>query len=153
MGPDTETHDCTMCRKWEALEHSVLNGMSSSNPSLRAQGTLWRRRQKDCKNQKGWMTPRKYCVPVTTGLTHMNSQRLLGTYIGSTEVQTRVPALRWERGQKLSLIDKQWQRKNSFSKSVSLSIHRTLKGGPKFRNRSSIQNKLKGILEILFFNS
>lgn len=33
MGTNTETHNQTLCRDWENLEHSILYGMSPSNPS------------------------------------------------------------------------------------------------------------------------
>ncbi|CAO2612291.1 hypothetical protein LEMLEM_LOCUS15551, partial [Lemmus lemmus] len=34
MGTDTGTHSQTFCRESETLEHSVLKGISPSNPSL-----------------------------------------------------------------------------------------------------------------------
>lgn len=43
------------------MKHSALNGL------LEAQGSMGKRRQKDRKNQRSWVTPRKWC---------MNSQRL-----------------------------------------------------------------------------
>jgi hypothetical protein len=43
----------------EALECSALNEMSPSNPALRVQGTLQKRKWKESKNQRGWKTPKK----------------------------------------------------------------------------------------------
>jgi hypothetical protein len=60
-----------MCREYKILKHSGLNGMSSQSPPLRDQRIIRKRRQKDCKSQRGWMTPRKQCLPDTTGLMHI----------------------------------------------------------------------------------
>ena len=39
MGTNTETNDWKMCREWGTLEHSALNGESSSNHSPQSLGT------------------------------------------------------------------------------------------------------------------
>jgi hypothetical protein len=43
------------------LEQSVLYGMISSNPSLRAQGIQQKRRLEDWRSQWAWRTPREQC--------------------------------------------------------------------------------------------
>jgi hypothetical protein len=41
------------------MEHPVLNGVSPINSSLKAQGKLWKGKQKDHKRKRGWRIPRK----------------------------------------------------------------------------------------------
>lgn len=36
VGINTETYTSTHCKAWEALDHLVLNGMTSSNPSFQS---------------------------------------------------------------------------------------------------------------------
>lgn len=50
-----------------------LNGVSLSVPPSRVQGALWKRRQTDCKSQRGWTAPGKWCLPDTAGLTPMGT--------------------------------------------------------------------------------
>lgn len=38
MGKRKDAHSQTLYKETESLEHTVLNGMSSSNPSLRSSG-------------------------------------------------------------------------------------------------------------------
>lgn len=63
MGAIIQSRSRTLCRKRETLEHSTLNGMSSLNPSpQRAQETLWKSRQNECKSQRSqrrWRMRRK----------------------------------------------------------------------------------------------
>lgn len=56
---DVNKHRQTLCRERETLEHSALRRMSPSILPLKAQGTLGKSRQKECKRQKGLRTPRK----------------------------------------------------------------------------------------------
>lgn len=46
-----------------------LNGMSFSNP-LKAQSSMPKTKQKGCRSQRRWTTPRKQSLPDTTGLTN-----------------------------------------------------------------------------------
>jgi hypothetical protein len=58
------------------MEHTVLDGMSPSNPPLGAQGSLQLRKCEDCENQKRWITPRKLSFRHNGMDVHINSQRL-----------------------------------------------------------------------------
>jgi hypothetical protein len=49
-----------LCRHWETLEHSVLNGMCLSNPSPRSQGTPWIKTMKDPESMKGTKETRSF---------------------------------------------------------------------------------------------
>lgn len=71
MVTNAETHNWTVCREGETLGHSALNQMFlyQSLP-LKDQGTMWKRRWKDYKHQRWWITPRKQHILDTTGLTH-----------------------------------------------------------------------------------
>lgn len=42
----------------------------------KSQGSLWKREQKDCKSQRGWMATRKVSFGHTRAVAHMNSERL-----------------------------------------------------------------------------
>lgn len=46
-------------RQRQRLKHSVVNKMPSSSPSARAQGSQWKRRQKELGRQMGQRTPGK----------------------------------------------------------------------------------------------
>jgi hypothetical protein len=60
----------------ENLVQSTLNGMSPWAPPLpRAPETFKKRREKDCKSQWRWRTPRKQGLPNIAGLRHMWPQR------------------------------------------------------------------------------
>jgi hypothetical protein len=50
----TNTHRQTLCRQ---IGPFSINGMSPSHPFLRAQGTLQKRRQKECKSKRWWRVP------------------------------------------------------------------------------------------------
>lgn len=52
------------------LEHPILNSMYSLTPHLKAQGAMWKKGCKDCQSEKGWVVPRKSCLPDTIGLMH-----------------------------------------------------------------------------------
>lgn len=58
------------------LEHPVLNGMSSSNPSSQDSGSYVEEEAKSCKSQKRWVAPRKQCLSDTSRLLHIPVQRL-----------------------------------------------------------------------------
>ena len=58
------------------MEHSVLNGMSPSNPSLRAQGTIWKKRQKAYIKAKKLEDTKKTVSSRYKTDPCMNSQRL-----------------------------------------------------------------------------
>lgn len=52
-----QTHSHTLCGERETLDHSALNPLSPSNFfPLRAEETMLKRRQKECKSQRGWRT-------------------------------------------------------------------------------------------------
>lgn len=57
MGTHTETHRQALA-EWEPLEYSALNGCLHQLPPLRAQGTIQKRKDKECKSQREWRTPR-----------------------------------------------------------------------------------------------
>ena len=75
----------SFCRRWEEnqrdtesdIHWNILSLVECLHqiPPLRAQGTLWKKRQKDCKNQRGWRTPRKQGLN-TAGLMHIWARRL-----------------------------------------------------------------------------
>lgn len=44
-----------MCREGETLKQSALNKKSLSNPSLKAQEFMQKRKQKDCTSQRRWL--------------------------------------------------------------------------------------------------
>lgn len=61
--------------KCEALEHSVLNGMSSSNHSLKGPGLRRIEGDNDSNSRRWKMTPKKQCLLDIIGLiVHMNSR-------------------------------------------------------------------------------
>lgn len=83
---------------------------------------LPKRRQEDCKNQKGWMTPKKQCLPGTAGLA---DKKLTGP-TGPAQLKSDGPSA--EKGKwtklphiikKLSATRTHWQRENKFSPVVS----------------------------------
>lgn len=53
---ETETHNRKRRRKFENLEHSVLYGMSPSNPSPQSSGNPVEEEVEDYKSQWGWRT-------------------------------------------------------------------------------------------------
>lgn len=122
-GNYTEIHNWTMYRKWETLEHSVLN------PLLGAQGAM-QKRQKDSKSQSWWMTPRKQCRP-DTGPMLMWIHRGCG---GMPRACTgpRVPVLRGESRHDLPTLIKTTtgEEKLVFAKEVSLGILTMVNGRP-----------------------
>lgn len=63
----TAKHYATLSTKWEVYIKSL--------PPFRAQGALRKRRQKECKSQKKWRTPRKQ-GHLNMSKAHMNSERL-----------------------------------------------------------------------------
>lgn len=67
------------------MERSVLNGMTPSNPSLTAQGSMWGRRGKDFKSLRRWVTPRKQFLPDITDA-HTNSKKIRAACIRLTQV-------------------------------------------------------------------
>lgn len=125
-----ETHSWTMCRKSEALEHSQW-GCLYQAPPLMTQESLWERKQKDGKNQRWWVIPRKQFLPDNRTATHVTSQRLLHHTRDLYRFQANgAPALR--RGnrhgvlpltKKLFEIDISWpQGKSMFYNGVSLFV-------------------------------
>lgn len=61
-----------MCRQWESLERSAL---IKQTPSPKARASSWK--ESELWSQSWWSTPRKQCLPDTTGLiTQTNLQRL-----------------------------------------------------------------------------
>jgi hypothetical protein len=64
----TGAHNGTMCREWDTLEHSALNGRSPLIPALSTQGALWKTSWKEpvdvedtnktrpSKHKKNWCT-------------------------------------------------------------------------------------------------
>lgn len=58
-----------------SFKHSVLNGMSSLNFFLQCFGNYVCEEGKVCKQLRGWKTPRKECLPYTTGLVHKGVHR------------------------------------------------------------------------------
>lgn len=107
------------CREWETLEHSILNGISSSNPPLKAQGSIWKKRQNDCKSQRGQMTARKPYFPYRTGLMHIWTHRdCESIYIAQIKASWNpsTAKLKWTWDptftKKLSAADTRWLRKS-----------------------------------------
>ena len=71
MGTNTETGNWTMCREWEILEHSFLNGISSSNFFNQSSGDTCRRRGRNMRRfpEDGWL--KGSSVFQTWGLIHL----------------------------------------------------------------------------------
>lgn len=66
-----------MSRASKAYLLGMKNGTSSTIPALRAQGTIWKRRQrKYCKSQRDCMIPAKSVFRCHSTDTHTKSQRL-----------------------------------------------------------------------------
>jgi hypothetical protein len=85
-------------REWEALEYSVLKIMSPSNPSPQDLPlSLWKRRQKECKSQRGCRAPRKQGPLNPEALmckrTHRDWQHTLVLHRSESN---GVPELKWE---------------------------------------------------------
>ena len=77
-----------MQRVRETLDHIVPNNCLRQVPTLRAQGILWKRKQKECKDQIGWRTPEKQSHLTNMIKTHMNSETE-ATNLGPTRVCPR----------------------------------------------------------------
>ena len=73
MGTNTETHSQILCKN---LEYTAPMGCLHQIPSLRAHGTLWKKRGKECKSQKAWKTPRNQSPLISLNKARTNSQRL-----------------------------------------------------------------------------
>jgi hypothetical protein len=52
-------------RDRETLEHTALNEMSLSSPSAQSLANQQKRKQKECKSQRGCRTPRTHSPPIT----------------------------------------------------------------------------------------
>lgn len=125
------THNWTMCRKWEILEHLVLNGLSSLNLLFWVQGLMWKRRRKDSKRQRAWMTPDS-ALSFNRANAQMNSQTWWSPYMNSTGSSQKGSALRQGNGhglqsltKRLSVIGSTLQRENLSLPTVSLSTFTT----------------------------
>ena len=71
----TQRPTAGQCRQWEIMEHSVQNGMLSSNPSLQSSGDpIEVVVQKD---QSRWKTPGEQGSLNQSNKAHMNSQRVM----------------------------------------------------------------------------
>ena len=81
MAIKTETHNMTMCRELETLEHSVINGMTSFLKNLC-------RRQKECKSQRSWTASKKQHFPDIPRPIHL--YELIATMTECTKRQYRV---------------------------------------------------------------
>lgn len=55
------------CAERETLEYSILNGLFHQTLPIQGSGK-YTEEEKDCESQWGWGTPRKQCLPDTTGL-------------------------------------------------------------------------------------
>jgi hypothetical protein len=58
MGAHRKNHSQTLQRMRDLGTLSLKWEVSIKFP-IRAQGTPWKRRQSECKRQRGWTTPRK----------------------------------------------------------------------------------------------
>lgn len=67
MGTDPEIHNWTIYGVRDFATPSHESGKKVKFPLLRVQ----ERRQRVCKSQTGWMTPRKWSLTETTGLMHI----------------------------------------------------------------------------------
>lgn len=134
-------HPGTLSSKWDSL----------SNFPLRVQGTLQRRKQKDCRV---WRTPRKEGLPNTAGPTHICILRdcgsmhraRMGLYqMGSStqERWTQAPILNPE----LSPIDNHWQREEESASMESYWVCKShLRASPVPSSRRLTQKELNGVL-------
>lgn len=118
---------CTV-RHW----HTQLWMGYLHQPPLRSQGSVWKRKQKDCRRQRLWRTPRKLSSrQKRTGL-HINSKRLWQ----HSEALCRLnPAMRGERGHILRSYPNWYmlaKEKSVFSSRASLGKLITLKSRPHF---------------------
>lgn len=122
-----------MCRQWETLKPSTLNGISSkSTPTINSQTTVLKRKWKDCKRPWGWMTPREE----PRGLKHIHTPRdregmhgawtALNRDLHCDGEQTQFPTSHPETISSCYPLSKE----NSFANWVSLCKHTTLKGKP-----------------------
>ena len=69
-------------------------------PPLRAQGTLQKKRQKECKSQRGWQTPREQVS--------LNPHDLRSSELTNTDVACTGPAqvcIRWDPGTEMGQVD------------------------------------------------
>lgn len=119
---------------------------------FRAQKTMWKRKWKDCKSQKEWITPRKQHLPGTPGLTHIGIHEDCGCMHRSKPAEVPTPRGRSDRHvlpsltNKLSQIDihsfLQWRLVHWVYKQVRV--------GPMLSSRWPTQNKVHSILGKFF---
>lgn len=96
----------TLDVKRVTLEHLDLSGIPSSDSSPQGSGSSGKRK-KDTKSQRGQRTPKKQCLPDTTGRIHTRTDRLwLHTEGPHGTKPVRVPALRWKIGHCLAPLTK-----------------------------------------------
>lgn len=74
----TETQKWTLCIEWEIFDQSVLNGISSSNPSSYVSGS-YVEGGAECKSQMAWLILKKHCLSETKILKHMWTYRDCGS--------------------------------------------------------------------------
>lgn len=96
----------------ETLEHSLLNGVSTSNPSPQGSGTLGKRRQQECKCQKGGRILRKQDDNHSRADGHMNSQKWRKLAQGLQESAPEGTPMQREVNTNPSLIQK-WSPTNN----------------------------------------
>lgn len=89
------------------MEHSAIQMIPLSHPSLKAQKSTWKRRGEDRKIWSWWMTPGKQHFPDTTGLTQIGSERLYQRSRDRHRFKSdKIPMLRSRRRHKISPIAK-----------------------------------------------
>lgn len=118
MENNTETQNGIMCREWEILEHSILNGMSSSNATPQWLRDLFRGEKESMWESEG-MPSRNPCLQIKQeGLVYIGTWR---DYGGMTKACTclcqwgpSTERKKWKQvpTHKLSEITMYWQMKN-----------------------------------------
>lgn len=122
-----------MCRQWETLKPSTLNGISSkSTPTINSQTTVLKRKWKDCKSLWGWMTPKEEPRGLKRIQTPRDREGMHGAWTALKRdlhcdgEWTQFPTSHPETISSCYPLSKE----NSFANWVSLCKHTTLKGKP-----------------------
>lgn len=77
---NTETHNCNSGQRARRLKYSVLNRIFISNPISQGWGIHTEEETvSGCESQRRWVTPRKQCLPYTTGTMRTWAHRHCGT--------------------------------------------------------------------------